>query len=115
MSELNAGQDWADDRYRSVVLAIGGTSCSEHVVEEAKQLACALDCAWEAVHVELPGSSLAQDQATARLLAVAGPDGRNPIRADQAVTMSTIVAKASLAHERLRLEDEIRAGVTGAS
>jgi two-component system sensor histidine kinase KdpD len=43
------------------------------------------------------------------VLAIARPDGRDPVRADQAILLSTLVAQASLAHERLRLEDQMRA------
>lgn len=42
---------------------------------------------------------------TLAVLALAREDGANPVPADRAVLLSTLVAQASLAHERLRLED----------
>ncbi|WP_167737544.1 DUF4118 domain-containing protein [Sphingomonas parva] len=42
------------------------------------------------------------------VLAVARHDGRNPLVAEKQLLFSTILAQASLAHERLRLEDEMR-------
>lgn len=42
------------------------------------------------------------------VLGIARDDGAEPIRPDQRVLLSTIIAQASLAHERLRLEDEMR-------
>lgn len=44
------------------------------------------------------------------VLGVARDDGRNPVAADRAVLLATIVAQAALAHERLRLEDLMRSG-----
>jgi two-component system sensor histidine kinase KdpD len=43
------------------------------------------------------------------VLALARADGRDPVRADQAVLLATLIAQAALAHERLRLEDQMRA------
>ncbi len=43
------------------------------------------------------------------VLGVAREDGRDPVRADRRVLLSTIIAQAALAHERLRLEDDMRA------
>lgn len=51
---------------------------------------------------------------TMAILGLAREDGRDPVRADQAVLLSTLVAQAALAHERLRLEDEMR-GIATAS
>lgn len=48
------------------------------------------------------------------VLALARDDGRDPVRADQQVLLSTLVAQAALAHERLRLEDAMRASGGGA-
>lgn len=42
------------------------------------------------------------------VLGIARDDGAEPIRPDQRVLLSTIIAQAALAHERLRLEDEMR-------
>lgn len=42
---------------------------------------------------------------TLAVLGVARHDGRDPIRPDQRVLLSTIIAQGALAHERLRLED----------
>ena len=47
---------------------------------------------------------------TLAVLGLAREDGRNPIAADQTVLLSTLVAQASLAHERLLLEDKMRDG-----
>lgn len=46
---------------------------------------------------------------TLAVLGLAAEDGRDPVRADQKVLLSTLLAQAALAHERLRLEDEMRA------
>jgi two-component system sensor histidine kinase KdpD len=46
---------------------------------------------------------------TLAVLAIARSDGRDPVRADQAVLFATLIAQAALAHERLRLEDQLRA------
>ncbi|MEA3539195.1 MAG: sensor histidine kinase KdpD [Pseudomonadota bacterium] len=46
------------------------------------------------------------------VLAVVGlssEDGRAPVSADRAVLLSTLLGQAALAHERLKLEDELRA------
>jgi two-component system sensor histidine kinase KdpD len=45
---------------------------------------------------------------TMAVLALARDDGRSPVRADQAVLLSTLLAQAALAHERLRLEEQLR-------
>lgn len=42
------------------------------------------------------------------ILGVARDDGRDPVPADRAVLLSTLVGQAALAHERLHLEDEMR-------
>ncbi|MEO7467809.1 MAG: DUF4118 domain-containing protein, partial [Sphingobium limneticum] len=42
------------------------------------------------------------------VLGLAREDGRDPVRPDQRVLLSTLVAQAALAHERLRLEDSMR-------
>lgn len=42
------------------------------------------------------------------VLALAREDGRDPVRPSQRILLSTIVAQAALAHERLRLEDLMR-------
>ena len=44
------------------------------------------------------------------VLGIARDDGAEPVRPDQRVLLSTIIAQAALAHERLRLEDEMRRG-----
>lgn len=44
------------------------------------------------------------------VLALVRPDGRDPIRADRGVLFNTLVSQAALAHERLILEDRLRAG-----
>lgn len=47
------------------------------------------------------------------VLALSRADGRDPIRADRRVLFTTLVSQAALAHERLVLEDNLRAGATG--
>ena len=42
------------------------------------------------------------------VLGVARDDGSDPVPSDRAVLLSTLVGQASLAHERLRLESEMR-------
>jgi two-component system sensor histidine kinase KdpD len=42
------------------------------------------------------------------VLGLARDDGRDPVRPDRRSLMSTLVAQAALAHERLRLEDLMR-------
>lgn len=44
------------------------------------------------------------------VLALARPDGRDPVRADRGVLYSTLVSLAAIANERLILEDRIRKG-----
>jgi K+-sensing histidine kinase KdpD len=39
------------------------------------------------------------------ILGIASDDGRDPVRADKKVLLSTMITQAALAHERLRLED----------
>lgn len=45
---------------------------------------------------------------TLAVLGLAREDGRDPVPADRAVLLSTLVGQAALAHERLHLEDEMR-------
>lgn len=50
-------------------------------------------------------------KTTLGVLAVIGlarEDGREPVGADRAVLLSTLLGQAALAHERLKLEDELR-------
>lgn len=42
------------------------------------------------------------------VLGIARDDGEDPISADRAALLATLVGQAALAHERLRLEDEMR-------
>lgn len=42
------------------------------------------------------------------LVGLAGRDGRDPVGAARATLLSTLLGQAALAHERLRLEDELR-------
>jgi two-component system sensor histidine kinase KdpD len=42
------------------------------------------------------------------VLGIARDDGQEPVSADRAVLLSTLVGQAALAHERLHLEDEMR-------
>lgn len=49
---------------------------------------------------------LATSLGTMAVLALARDDGAPPIPADRAMLLSTLIAQASLAHERLKLEDE---------
>lgn len=46
---------------------------------------------------------------TLAVLGLAREDGRDPVRPDQRILLSTLVAQAALAHERLVLEDRMRA------
>jgi len=46
---------------------------------------------------------------TLAVLAFVRSDGRDPIRADRGVLFSTLISQAALAHERLILEDSLRA------
>ncbi|MFV0624356.1 DUF4118 domain-containing protein [Sphingomonas sp. ac-8] len=46
---------------------------------------------------------------TLAVLGIAREDGRDPVRPDQRVLLSSITAQGALAHERLRLEDMMRA------
>ena len=45
------------------------------------------------------------------ILGLARSDSADPVRPDKALLLSTLIAQAALAHERLRLEDDMRAGV----
>lgn len=45
------------------------------------------------------------------VLGLARSDSADPVRPDKALLLSTLIAQAALAHERLRLEDDMRAGV----
>ena len=42
------------------------------------------------------------------VIGLARDDGREPITADRAVLLSTLLGQAALAHERLKLEDQVR-------
>ena len=42
------------------------------------------------------------------VLGIARSDGQEPVSADRAVLLSTLIGQAALAHERLHLEDEMR-------
>lgn len=42
------------------------------------------------------------------VIGIARSDGRDPLRADRAVLLQTLLGQAALAHERLKLEDEVR-------
>ena len=42
------------------------------------------------------------------VIGIARSDGRDPVRADRAVLLQTLIGQAALAHERLKLEDEVR-------
>ncbi|WP_010545049.1 sensor histidine kinase [Sphingomonas elodea] len=42
------------------------------------------------------------------VIGLAAPDGREPITADRALLLSTLLGQAALAHERLRLEQDVR-------
>ncbi len=42
------------------------------------------------------------------VIGIARADGRDPVRADRAVLLQTLLGQAALAHERLKLEDEVR-------
>ncbi|HEV7289783.1 sensor histidine kinase KdpD [Sphingomonas sp.] len=42
------------------------------------------------------------------VIGIARTDGRDPVRADRAVLLQTLLGQAALAHERLKLEDEVR-------
>ncbi|MBV8972696.1 MAG: sensor histidine kinase KdpD, partial [Sphingomonadaceae bacterium] len=42
------------------------------------------------------------------VVGLADADGRTPVPAERAVLLSTLLGQAALAHERLRLEDEVR-------
>ena len=42
------------------------------------------------------------------VIGLANPEGREPIAPDRAVLLSTLLGQAALAHERLKLDDEVR-------
>lgn len=42
------------------------------------------------------------------VIGIARTDARDPVRADRAVLLQTLLGQAALAHERLKLEDEVR-------
>jgi two-component system sensor histidine kinase KdpD len=42
------------------------------------------------------------------VIGLAAPDGREPITPDRALLLSTLLGQAALAHERLRLEQDVR-------
>ena len=46
------------------------------------------------------------------MLGLARADSGDPVSSDKAVLLSTLIAQAALAHERLRLEDDMRIGET---
>lgn len=80
----------------------------------------ALDSAWQSGEESGAGTSnvstadwqfqpLKTSLGTLAVLGLAREDGRDPVRSDRRVLLSTIVAQAALAHERLRLEDRMRA------
>lgn len=83
----------------------------------------ALDWSW--IHGEEAGAGTASVAAsdwqfqplktslgTLAVLGLARDDGRDPVRPDQRLLLSTVVAQAALAHERLRLEDSMRGSLT---
>lgn len=99
-----------------VLAAADPAQCTLGPVDQA-----ALDWSW--IHGEEAGAGTASIAAsdwqfqplktslgTLAVLGLSREDGRDPIRPDQRVLLSTIVAQAALAHERLRLEDFMRAG-----
>ena len=51
---------------------------------------------------------LATSLGTLALVAVANDNGREPIGVEREVLLSTLLGQAALAHERLRLEDDVR-------
>lgn len=81
----------------------------------------ALDWAWSNGEPAGSGSSILSSAnwqlrplktslGTLAVLGLARDDGRNPVPADRMVLLSTLTAQAALALERLRLEDQMRAG-----
>lgn len=80
----------------------------------------ALDSAWQTGEEAGAGTSsvstadwqfqpLKTSLGTLAVVGLARDDGRDPVRSDRRVLLSTIIAQAALAHERLRLEDQLRA------
>ncbi|GAO39887.1 hypothetical protein SCH01S_39_01720 [Sphingomonas changbaiensis NBRC 104936] len=80
----------------------------------------ALEWAWQQGEEAGSGTKLLADAnwqfqplrtslGTLAVLGLAAEDGRDPVRADQKVLLATLLAQAALAHERLRLEDDMRA------
>jgi len=76
--------------------------CWEHGVSAGRGTPTIASAEWR---VEPLRTSL----GTLAVLAFVRPDGRDPIRADRGVLFSTLVGQAALAHERLILEDSLRA------
>ncbi|WP_166040631.1 DUF4118 domain-containing protein [Sphingosinicella sp. YJ22] len=81
----------------------------------------ALDWAWSRGEAAGSGTSVLAEASwqfhplktslgTLAVVALARDDGRNPVPADRAVLLATLIAQAALAHERLRLEDIMRGG-----
>ena len=79
----------------------------------------ALDWAWRHKEPTGSGTSVLQEASwqfqplmaslgVLAALALAREDGRNPVPAERKLLLSTIIAQAALAHERLRLEGNAR-------
>lgn len=51
---------------------------------------------------------LRTSMGTLAVLGIVRDDGRDPVRADKAALFATLVIQAALAHERLKLEDDLR-------
>lgn len=76
--------------------------CWEHGVSAGRGTTAIASAEWR---VEPLRTSL----GTLAVLAFVRSDGRDPIRADRGVLFSTLISQAALAHERLILEDSLRA------
>jgi len=76
--------------------------CWEHGVSAGRGTPTIASAEWR---VEPLRTSL----GTLAVLAFVRSDGRDPIRADRGVVFSTLISQAALAHERLILEDSLRA------
>lgn len=98
-----------------VIAAALPTSAALGPVDQA-----ALDWAWSNGHEAGSGTGIVSaadwqfqplktSLGVLAMLGVARDDGRDPVRADQRILLLTLVAQAALAHERLRLEDVMRA------